>query len=1124
MVGTPNQLLARSATRGVRVRRGGIVAVVLAALLAGVAPPASADRPPTPPTSAPLAPHESGKLIVGFRDGTDIFTEARTFNRRGVRRGERVGPRAARTEVVTLPADMSVEEALVSFKADPAVRFVEPDYRVEKIATSNDSQYNTLWGMFGDASTPANQYGSGAAEAWEAGYTGSSEVVVGILDEGVQIAHPDLAANIWVNTAEQSGVAGVDDDGNGYIDDVNGWDFFYDNASVFDAGEDSHGTHVAGTIGGVGGNGLGVAGVNWSVKMIPAKFLGPGGGYTSDAINALDYFTDLKVNRGVNLVAINNSWGGGGYSQGLADAINRVGDAGILFVAAAGNSNRDNDTTDYYPSNYDCSRGGTRWDCVVAVAAIDSAGSLASFSQWGATTVDLGAPGVEINSTLPTDTYGSYNGTSMATPHVAGAAALCASMSTGLSGEAIRNAIIASAAATPSLAGKTVTGGRLDVGAMMSYCLAPSGPLSGSVTGLTAAATSTTTIALSWTDAVTNEARFEVERAGADCTTFTRVGQTASGATSFTVSGLTASTEYCFRVRGASGADVTEWSNSATATTLTPPPGFTCEATTYAWVSETGGTSYTLGDDGSVSTSLPFAVDMYGTSVTSLTISSNGYVRMGGGAATAWTNTQLPAASDPNSIVAPWWDDLVPPRNGVRSRTVGTAPNRQFVVTWVNVRHLGTTNAVTFQVVFREATQDILFQYRDATTGVSSSNLGAGATIGIENSTGTVGTQVSYNSASRTNLSAVRCSLPQLLGITSTSLSVGTTGEAYSQTLTSSGGTGPFAWAVVEPTSLPVGLSLSSAGVLSGTPTSAASSTFSVQVTDAASATATKEFTVDVAAPVTVDAATLPDGTTDQVYQSTALTAVGGTGTYTFTQTAGTLPAGLTLSTAGAISGTPTTAGTSTFTVQAQDAAGRTGTRQFSITVIAGLTITTATLPAGTVNTAYPSTQVVATGGSAPYTWAIASGALPVGLAISASGLVTGTPSAAGSSTVTLRVTDNLSSTVTRSYTITVAAPVSTLPGAFNKTAPTNGQTNRVRNGLVLSWGASTGVASYEYCIDTTNNNACDGSWVNVGTARSATLNGLLSRRVYYWQVRSVNAAGTTIANNGTWWRFTTRR
>ncbi len=252
----------------------------------------------------------------------------------------------------------------------------------------------------------------------------------------------------------------VDNDGNGYVDDIHGWDFANNDETIYDGGNrgslDDHGTHVSGTIGAKANNGTGVVGVNWNVTLISGKFLGRNGGSSADAVKAVDYFTNLKTSKGLNIVATNNSWGGGGYSQALYDAINRANAANILFIAAAGNSGTDNDVTASYPSNYDLPN-------VIAVAAIDKFGALASFSQYGKTTVDLGAPGVAINSTTAFNTYSSYNGTSMATPHVTGGAALYAATFPGSSAATIKAAILNSAVPTASLNGKTVTGGRLNV-------------------------------------------------------------------------------------------------------------------------------------------------------------------------------------------------------------------------------------------------------------------------------------------------------------------------------------------------------------------------------------------------------------------------------------------------------------------------------------------------------------------------------------------------------------------------------------------------------------------------------------------------------------------------------------
>jgi subtilisin family serine protease len=273
--------------------------------------------------------------------------------------------------------------------------------------------------------------------------------------------HEDLAANAGTNPGEIAG-NGKDDDGNGYVDDVYGWDFDGNNNTVFDGTSDDHGTHVAGTIGGVGSNGKGVAGVCWSVKLLNAKFLGKRGGTTANAIKAVDYFTNLKTRHGLNLVATNNSWGGGGYSKALFEAIERANTAGILFVAAAGNSSVDNDATPHYPSSY-------ANDNIIAVASITKDGALSSFSNYGATNVDLGAPGSGIWSTVPksvkgvlTSGYASYSGTSMATPHVTGAVALYAALHPGTSAAGIKAEIL-KGTVTESLNGKTLTGDRLNV-------------------------------------------------------------------------------------------------------------------------------------------------------------------------------------------------------------------------------------------------------------------------------------------------------------------------------------------------------------------------------------------------------------------------------------------------------------------------------------------------------------------------------------------------------------------------------------------------------------------------------------------------------------------------------------
>lgn len=1030
-----------------RARRGALAALV------GIATTVTAlAASPVEAASPRLAPHVAGRVIVGYAPGTTTVQRVALRNATGARLQRSLATQGRGADLVSVPAGQSVASTIAALKKNPAVRYAEPDYIVTKQATSNDPYFTngSLWGMQGDGSSPANQFGSGAAEAWAQGYTGSDNVYVGIIDEGVQVAHPDLAANMWVNPYEIAS-NGVDDDGNGYRDDVYGWDFANGDASVYDGsatntGLDAHGTHVGGTIGGVGGNGVGVAGVNWNVTMISAKFLGANGGAISNAVSALNYLTDLKTRHGLNIVASSNSWGGGGFSQAMLDAINASGNAGMLFIAAAGNSGTNNDTTANYPSNYQCTNGGTRgWDCVVAVAATDSAGGIASFSQYGATTVDIGAPGVGVWSSVPQGSYSSYNGTSMATPHVSGAVALCASIDPTLTARQLRDILTQNAAPTTSLTGKTATGGRLDMGAMASACAPTPIPVSGSVSGLAATAASSTSVNLSWTDGASDESRMEIEKATSTnsvCGTWSSAGQAGANSTTFTVAGLTESTTYCFRVRAANGyngGSFTSWSNEATATTLAPPPPFTCSSTTYSWVdATTGATSHVLGDDGAAAVTLPFSFSMYGTSSNTAQVGANGYLRIGSGAATAYANTNIPNAADPNNIIAAWWDDLDQSAGGtITTRTAGTAPNRQFVTSWNGVPHFGaaTTN-VTFQIVLDEASGDVYLNYQDTQTGAAASNSGASATAGIENAAGTVGAQISSNSASLANSTAYRCTT-----------------------------------------------------------------------------------NVDPIAPPVVTTASLPAGTTTVAYLQT-LAASGGEAPYTWSLASGTLPAGLTLGSDGVISGTPTTAGTSTFTVRATDSGSRAGTKSLSIVVATPVTVTTASLANGTVGTALSRT-LAASGGTTPYTWSLASGALPAGLSLSSVGVISGTPTTAGTANFTVRVTDSLSRTATRDLSLTIAAAAA--PGAFNKTAPSNNATGQSRSSLKLSWGASTGAVRYEYCYDTTNDNACS-NWISTSTTRSVTLRNLGSLTAYYWQVRSVNAAGLmTYANASTYWKFTTR-
>ena len=436
----------------------------------------SAERIPTVGSPAVLesvgsrASIVSNEVIVKFQPGVSAENRAAVLRASNATVSERIVTAAMRSAgdsegLTVVRTGRGVFDAIEQLRAFPEVAYAEPNYIYNHFATSNDPYYTngSLWGMYGDATTPANQFGSQAGEAWANNHNSCGSVWVGIIDEGYMYTHEDLAANAGTNPGEIAG-NGVDDDGNGYLDDVYGWDFDKNDNTVFDGTTDDHGTHVAGTIGAVGGNGIGVVGVCWSIKLFNAKFLGRAGGTTANAVKSVDYMTDFKTRHGVNMVATSNSWGGGGFSQSLQDAIERANAANILFVAAAGNSTNDCDSGDScYPAEYPNAN-------VIAVASLDSNGGLSSFSNWGATTIDIGAPGRGIYSTVPASSrgkivssYASYSGTSMATPHVSGGAALYAAYHTGASAATIKDAILSSAVPTSSLNGKVVSNGRLNV-------------------------------------------------------------------------------------------------------------------------------------------------------------------------------------------------------------------------------------------------------------------------------------------------------------------------------------------------------------------------------------------------------------------------------------------------------------------------------------------------------------------------------------------------------------------------------------------------------------------------------------------------------------------------------------
>ncbi|MEQ1896439.1 MAG: S8 family serine peptidase [Vicinamibacterales bacterium] len=552
----------------------------------------------------------ASEVLIQFRPGTNASDQRDARGLVNAQRKEllRGGP-DGEVELAELPFGVPLGNAIALLAQHPRVAFAEPNWIYQHEATSNDPYFTdgSLWGMYGPSPAPApnNAFGSRAAEAWAAGYTGSNTVVVGVIDEGINWAHEDLAANIWTNPGET--VDGIDNDGNGYVDDIRGWDFVNNDNSVYDGNSsqlsiDAHGTHVSGTIGGQGGNGKGVAGVNWNVKIISAKFLGTSGGTTANAVKAVDYLTNLKTRHNLNLVATSNSWGGGGFSQALLDAIERAADQNILFIAAAGNSSSNNDSTASYPSNYDTT-GGTslNYDAVIAVAALGGSGTLASFSSYGATKVDLAAPGVGIYSSTPGNQYSSYSGTSMATPHVTGAAALYRSVNPSATAAQIRSAILATVTPTAALSGMVATGGRLNVCGLLGVAGCTPPPVVAPPTNLLVTGVTGLAVSLSW-NASSGADSYNVLRSTTSGGPYTLVAPGVVATSS--VDTVPAAGTYYYVVQAVDGINTSASSNQVSASpgvqvpaapsnlTVTVPKGK--KQLSLSWPVSSGATSYSI--------------------------------------------------------------------------------------------------------------------------------------------------------------------------------------------------------------------------------------------------------------------------------------------------------------------------------------------------------------------------------------------------------------------------------------------------------------------------------------------------------------------------------------------------
>jgi subtilisin family serine protease len=424
--------------------------------------------------------HAPDRIIVKYRAGTSVAAKAALRERLAATQGRSLDIIGG--EVLRV-ASGGVEDALARAAQDPSVEYAERDYEVRALLDPNDTLFPQLWAMRNTGQTTGTPGADiRATNAWDV-FTGNADLKVGVIDTGVDYRHSDLVANMWTNSGEIPGNR-IDDDQNGYVDDVHGYDFYDNDGDPMD--EHFHGTHCAGTIAGVGDNGTGVTGVCWRSKIVALRFLGPeGAGNASDAIGCLQYAITVGV------AVTSNSWGGGPPTQSLFDAIAAAGNASQLFVAAAGNDRSNNDVSPTYPASYDLPN-------ILVVAATDHNDELASFSNFGRTSVDLGAPGVSILSCGLGGGYRSLSGTSMATPHVAGVAALIYGRTPNLAPTFVKSLILDHVDPIPALDGRCVTGGRLNAFLALAD---PDSLAPGAIVDFAVEDLGSTALALRWTAA-----------------------------------------------------------------------------------------------------------------------------------------------------------------------------------------------------------------------------------------------------------------------------------------------------------------------------------------------------------------------------------------------------------------------------------------------------------------------------------------------------------------------------------------------------------------------------------------------------------------------------------------------
>ena len=506
------------------------------------------------------------ELLVKFRPGVSRHLARAThryFGSRTIKRFRRID-----VDHIKIPEGWSIEEAISVYMLDPDVEYAEPNYIRRFFLLPDDPDFGKLWGLHNTGQEVNGTSGTedadiDAPEVWDT-QTGSSSVIIALIDTGADLDHEDLTENIWRNTGEDwvNGTPGnnsEDDDNNGKTDDYYGWDFVNgDNDPDDDNSQDEsyHGTHVTGIIAAQGNNNIGTTGVCWSASIMPLKMLdGHGNGTVADEIEAINY----AIDKGAKI--INVSLGGSGYSMGEYEAIKSARDAGLLFVAAAGNDGTDNDSAPVYPASYDL-------DNIISVAAADYNDNLAWWANYGYTSVDVAAPGVDIYSTKAGNSYQYQSGSSMASPHVSGLAALVWAEDESLTYRQVRDRILNGVDVIATMSGKVLMTGRIN--AYNSINVPPHEPALPS--HLAASTASGNQIDLIWTDNSSDESGFKIERMTGSEGTYSQIATVGADVESYSNTGLSEVTTYYYRVSAFNSAGNSDYSNEANATTYTAAP------------------------------------------------------------------------------------------------------------------------------------------------------------------------------------------------------------------------------------------------------------------------------------------------------------------------------------------------------------------------------------------------------------------------------------------------------------------------------------------------------------------------------------------------------------------------